>query len=257
MRIVITHLTRMRAGRICVAGVDVETHRFVRPTLWERPLTLTDLAPNGGPFDVGAIVELGDVRPTPRRPSLEDCQYVPVQVQEHVATSSPDYWALLRRLARPKLRGIFGGPLRYHGNRGAAVEEGAGIASLGVLGLRTRPRLYVVRRPDGIRVPRIRLSDGELDVFATVTDLRLYQDDGDTLDSAAISDLMMRIASGERPLLSVGLSRAFSRGLGDPPAHWLFVSNVHFEAMPDRQVADSWRRPVRVASSPCASARTG
>ncbi len=257
MQIVVTHLTRMRAGRIGVAGVDLDTHRYVRPTLWGRPLGLPDVAPNGGPSDVGAIVELGDVRPTPTRPALEDCEYEPGAVVDRGELAGAEYLAILRRLARPKLRGIFGGPLRHHGNRGAAVAEGAGIASLGILAPRGRPRLYVVRRPDGTRVPGLGFNDGELDVFASVTDLRLYQEDGETIDPRVVSDLMTRIASGERPLLSVGLSRSFSRGLGDPPAHWLIVSNVHFESTPGWRLADAWRRSARVASSSHAAPLTG
>ena len=152
MQIVVTHLTRKRAGYIGVAGVDLETHRFVRPTLWGRPLGLQDVVPNGGPFDVGAVVELGDVRPTPRRPALEDFEYEPGAVLEYGTLAAADYWALLRRLARPKLGGIFGAPLRHHRSRGAAVPEGAGIASLGVLAPRGRPRLYVVDGRDGARI---------------------------------------------------------------------------------------------------------
>ena len=54
MQIAITHLSRTRAGYISVAGVDVETHRFVRPTLWGRPLGLQDVdhEPEGG-FEPG------------------------------------------------------------------------------------------------------------------------------------------------------------------------------------------------------------
>ena len=257
MQIVITHLSRTRAGYIGVAGVDVETHRFVRPTLWGRPLGVQDVVPNGGPFDVGAIVELGDVRPTPSRPALEDCEFEPGAVVEQRALPGMDYWALLRRLARPKLRGIFGGPLRHQGSRGAAIEEGAGIASLGLLVPRGRPRLYVVDGRDGVKVLRLHFGDGELDLFATVTDLRLHQDDGATIDPTAVSNAIARINSGEQVLLSVGLSRAFSRTLDDPPAHWLMVSNIHFEATPDRRLAGTWQRSARKASSSNASARTG
>lgn len=257
MYIVITHLTRMRAGRIGVAGVDAETHRFVRPTLWGRPLGLQDVVPNGGPFDVGAVVELGEVRPTPTRPALEDCEYEPGAIVEHGLASGAEYWSLLRQLARPKLRGIFGGPLRHHGSRGAAVEEGAGIASLGILAPRGRPKLYVVDGRDGCKVLRLHLRDKELDLFATVTDLRLHQDDGATIDPAAVSEAIARMNAGEKLLLSVGLSRAFSRRLDDPPAHWLLVSNIHFESRPRWELADAWQRPAGVAASSSASASTG
>ena len=249
MQIAITHLSRTRAGYIGVAGVDLETHRFVRPTLWGRPLGLQDIVPNGGPFDVGAVVELGDVRPTPVRPALEDCEYEPGVVIEHGTVPAADYWTLLRRLARPKLRGIFGAPLRHHGSRGAAVPEGAGIASLGVLAPRGRPRLYVLDGRDRAKVLRLHFGDGEFDLFATVTDLRLYRDDGATLDPAALSSAITRIGSGETLLLGVGLSRAFSRTLDDPPAHWLLVTGLHFASRPGWRLADTWPPSAGVASS--------
>lgn len=247
MRIVITHPSRMRAGYVGVAGVDLETHRYVRPTVWRRPLGLEDVAPNGGPFDVGAVVELGDVRPTPRRPALEDCELEPGAIVEQGSLPPGEYWALLRRLARPKLRGIFGGPLRHHGSRGVAVEEGAGIASLGCLAPRGRPRLYVIGRDDDAKVPRLHFGDGELDLFATVTDLRLHQEDGATLDPVAVSDAITRLSSGEKVILSVGLSRTFARTPDDPPAHWLIVNNLHFESTAHRRLADTWARSSAVA----------
>jgi hypothetical protein len=198
---------------------------------------------------VGAVIELGDGRPTPGRPALEDCEYEPGAVIEQGNLSGADYWALLRRLARGKLRGIFGGPLRHHGSRGVALEEGTGIASLGVLAPRGRPRLYVVDGRDGSKVLRLHLSDGELDLFATVTDLRLHRDDGATIDPAAVSDAIARMNAGEKILLSVGLSRAFSRRWDDPPAHWLLASNVHFESRPRWGLADAWAGPSSVTAT--------
>ncbi len=43
MYIVITHLTRLRAGRIGVAGVDVETHRFREIVSWHPASETTPL----------------------------------------------------------------------------------------------------------------------------------------------------------------------------------------------------------------------
>ena len=64
MKIVISHLTRMQKGCICVAGVDIDSGRHVRPVMRQQ-MPVDMLAAHGGPFAMGAIVELG--RDTPRR----------------------------------------------------------------------------------------------------------------------------------------------------------------------------------------------
>ena len=48
MKIVITDLTRMNDGHICVAGIEVESLRRVRPVSGRLPSRL--LRRNGGPL---------------------------------------------------------------------------------------------------------------------------------------------------------------------------------------------------------------
>jgi hypothetical protein len=63
VQIVVNHLTRMRGERICVAGIDMQTGEHVRPTTSAAaPLTRRLLRSNGGPFEVGAVVDLGSAR---------------------------------------------------------------------------------------------------------------------------------------------------------------------------------------------------
>jgi hypothetical protein len=257
MRIAITHLTRMRNGHVCVAGVDVETLRHVRPVLPTRQLGIRELAPRGGPFDLATVVELGTTTPAPARPAVEDHRYNPREAAPLVPIPAPAYGDLLARLARPKLRAIFGAPLRAHGALGAAVEAGAGIASLGCLAPRGRPRLRVLRKPDGSSALRLWFSDGELNVSVAVTDLRLYGPDRETPDWAAVSRVAARLASGERCLLSVGLGRAFARTPGEQPAHWLQVNNIHLAGTPTWRLADAWGSPPGAAEPPDPVARAG
>src|SRR4051794_6475061 len=73
MRIVVNHLTRMATPRICVAGIDPETGRHIRPTApSNEPIDRRLLDEEGGPFGIGTLVELGDVRTTPSQPESED-----------------------------------------------------------------------------------------------------------------------------------------------------------------------------------------
>jgi len=72
MRIIVNHLTRMSAPRICVAGIDIDTWNFVRPTTPQTDLiTRQLLREHGGPFRVGACVDLGPVQPQPSVPESE------------------------------------------------------------------------------------------------------------------------------------------------------------------------------------------
>jgi hypothetical protein len=108
MRIVLNHLTRMEAPRICIAGIDPRANQHVRPiTGHSNPLTRDLLAREGGPFAIGTLVELS----------------------EH---------------ARHSLDEIFGDELEPQG-RTYAIEEGCGTVSLGVLCVRRKPDLKVDR----------------------------------------------------------------------------------------------------------------
>ena len=51
MQIIVNHLTRMRPGYMCVAGIDVASKRHIRPVL-KRRLTTDLLTLNGGLFDI-------------------------------------------------------------------------------------------------------------------------------------------------------------------------------------------------------------
>jgi hypothetical protein len=69
MRIVVNHVTRMSSPRICVAGIDPETIEHVRPTTPPTDLiTRSLLREEGGPFGMGAVVDLGAVIPEPTSP---------------------------------------------------------------------------------------------------------------------------------------------------------------------------------------------
>ena len=72
MRIVVSHLTRMDIGYICVAGIDVETGAHVRPILNGIRLATAMLRRCGGIFDIGTVIDLGTTSYQGRRPEIED-----------------------------------------------------------------------------------------------------------------------------------------------------------------------------------------
>ncbi len=66
MQILVTHVTRMAHGFCCVAGLSEREHRHVRPVAGQR--LHTGLLAPPGPFDMGAVVELGRTHPAGARP---------------------------------------------------------------------------------------------------------------------------------------------------------------------------------------------
>jgi hypothetical protein len=239
MRIVVNHLTRMYGGHICVAGVDTDTGRHVRPVLPTEPLSADLLARNLGPFDVANVVELGRPKHRPKPPHVEDHVFKPRRAKL-VDVLGPDiFWAMLYALSQPRLQDIFGESLRPMGRASCGTPLGRGEASLGCLrpGRRQRPP-YVAKRPDGRLQVRLAIDDGQLSRAVGVTDLRLYGPDHATPDPAKIQAVADRLRSSAAVVLSVGLTRAFSTSSmhEHEPVHWLQVNNIHLEDDPTWQL---------------------
>jgi hypothetical protein len=236
MRLVVNHLTRMHHGHVCVAGVDLDTHRHVRPVLLRDALTPGVLARNGGPFDMANVVQFTGRKRCPTKPHVEDRLFTPSRAKLVDTVDAERFWALLVTLSKRKLRDIFGNDLRRTGRSSAGTDAGKGEASLGCLLPMRRPDLCV--RIKGERGPRIRMHvrDGQLDVWVAVTDLRLYQNDHTTPDQATVEKIRRRLAGPAAVILSVGLTRPFASSAEAKPLHWLQVNNIHLEDDPTWQL---------------------
>ncbi|MBA2450607.1 MAG: hypothetical protein H0V51_21550 [Chloroflexi bacterium] len=248
MRIVVTDLTRMQRGYVCVAGVDLDQRRHVRPVLGDTRLPTSVLARHGGPFDLATVVELATNEPTPVRPKVEDHEFSPRQAKSVERMEPAAFWELLTALARPRLGAIFGPDLRKRDGGGATVRSGAGRASLGCLAPSRRPELYLKPRERGSDQVRMRIGDGDAELDLSVTDIRLYGSDHVTPDPEAMQRVSERIAGGTGLLLSVGLTRPFSSSPSSPPVHWLQVNNIHLEDDPTCRLGSEsrLRRLVRL-----------
>jgi hypothetical protein len=231
MRMVVTQLTRMRAPRICVAGIDPDTGRHVRPTTAsEHPLTLELLAEEGGPFALGALLELGAVTPDPRPPESEDHLFDPKSARLLGQLSSARYLELLSGHAHDRLHKIFGDELMRHG-RNYAIDKGCGTASLGVLRARRRPHLQV----DGYGKLRLRLRGEGRPASLPVTDVRFVESDHSTIRTEVVADVGARMRRGIEALLMLGLARAFQAQGDEHERHWLQVNGI---CMEDRPLGD-------------------
>ncbi|HZR98457.1 MAG TPA: hypothetical protein VFE37_07115 [Chloroflexota bacterium] len=232
MQIVINHLTRMQPGFICVAGLDLDTGRHVRPMAGSSRLHYRLLAAHGGPFDVGAIVDLGQTYHVGRPPEVEDHSFQPRLARRVGQMPSDEFWSRLLAASTTRLADIFGGELRQRGARSCAVDAGRGIASLGCL-LPSGPRaLYIQSRPGRPAQVRARVSDSRFALDLGVTDIRLYRADHVTPDQERVEQVSARLQGGVPTVLAVGLTRASAGSPDYPPVHWLQVNGIHLEDEP-------------------------
>lgn len=227
MKIVLNHLTRMKPGYICVAGIDQTSGKHVRPVLAGSQLTNALLKREGGPFDIAAVVDLGSVRANGSPPEVEDHLFDPQKTKATTVLAPAKFWKLLEGASEPSLVAIFGNDLKPNGNV-MAVDVRKGNASLGCL---------LPRRPPDIEIDRygkvkIRLREGIYDLYLSVTDLRVYEKDQKTPRNMVVDDLDRRLRKGTKVILSVGLARPWMKPGDTEKRHFLQVNNLHLEDNP-------------------------
>jgi len=220
MQIVLNHVTRMRGERICIAGVEPGSRRHVRPTTApDELLTRELLSVEGGFVEPGVLIGLGNPRPTPSPPEVEDHRCSLRRIEPVRRLGGTDYLTLLDSLAGESLAEVFGEDL-YRATRWKyAVDPGHGAASLGVLRVYRPPQLEI----DRYGKVTARLNDPEPQAYATVTDVRFFRSDHKTPREDRVDDVNRRLGRGVDAFLMMGLSRA----VGAPGnLHWLQVNGI-------------------------------
>jgi hypothetical protein len=230
VEILIHHLTRMQPGFICVAGIDRSTGQHVRPVVAGARLSTVLLARHGGPFDMGAVVELGTTRAIGGPPEVEDYSFEAWHAKRMDYASPDEIWRRVRGMARTSLAEIFGPALHLH-SRGSVVDAGQGSASLGCFIPSGMPQLRL-EAFGAERKLRMQLTDGELGGNVSVTDLRLFEDDHITPRATKVDEVNQRLRDGVGVVLCVGLTRPFASSADTAPYHWLQVNNLHLEDDP-------------------------
>jgi hypothetical protein len=226
MQIVISHLTRMQPGYICVAGIDLETKRHIRPVSTRGQLTRDLLRKQGGVFEIGAIVELGKTVNIGRPPEWEDRKFAPQNLRFIRRTQPQEFWSLLVQTSADNLKSLFGNDLQQT-QKGCTVPLGCGTASLGHL------------RPNGIRQlginewkkVRMQITDVERQPYLSVTDIRLYEADQTSPRHQILESLSRRIQQ-DTVIVAVGLSRPWRKESDAVECHWLQVNNLHLKDDP-------------------------
>lgn len=235
--IVISHVTKMSPGFVCVAGTDMATGEHIRP-LTNRQLRLAHLSIAGGVFNIGQKVDLGRTRRIGGLPEVEDRHFWEHQVQS-VGRVLPDaFWAGLLAGAETRLQSIFGRELQPVG-RSCATVSGEGRASLGylipsrVLDLRVVPRHGEIGLHDTLRMELL-VNQRTFDV--PVTDIRFCGLRSDGLAWIVYRDIVEevheRIRADVPLVLAVGLTRAFRRDKDSYSRHWLQINNIHLADNP-------------------------
>lgn len=226
MQIIVSHLTRMKPGYICVAGINPETGKHIRPVLNHDRLSRNLLRKEGGVFEIGALVEIGPTKNVGNAPEMEDHEFS-IENLKHVRRLKPnDFWEWLIKTWENKLKSILGNDLEQRSNS-CTLDIGTGKASLGNLEPKGSPCLNI----DGWGKIRIAISDGEFNPDLSVTDIRLYKSDQKTARSKVVESLAARLPKTEIAL-AVGLTRAWRKPGDTVERHWLQVNNIHLEEDP-------------------------
>jgi len=237
MEIAINHLTRMSPGRICVAGIDTTSGMHVRPLPPGGSVVTADLERNGGPYDIGNVVDLGTVVSCPQRPKLEDHNYATAKL---VRTTDPvRFYHHMQQMAVVDLQTLFGPALVITPNAGAYLPPSQGNASLGcLLPTDAKPQLFANTFNQKVKL-RINLpttfAGNAVSLNLSVTDIRMYLADHSTPDVNAIPAFNQRLKT-EPFILGIGVGYLMNATLHNPAAHWLQVNALHFEADPIRKL---------------------
>ncbi len=211
-KLVVTDLTRMSYGMVCIAGYD-ESHQCIRPVLPYQGISEKKLVVANRPIVYPfALVEFGLLRPQPEPPHTEDYRYIPgsarlirqVQHREEVLG-----WSLF-----PKIPSIFEQPI--HDDFGYYVMDCQGPRSVGTILPKEIIQAIYEAGPEGVWDYRLIFYDGEDHYYRLkITDLtwHYYCDSlrGESSDPVAIAAKLTEILRSRKVYLRIGLSRGWKK----------------------------------------------
>ena len=184
------------------------------------------LAAEGGIFEVGARVELGDLKPAPEPPHVEDHWFWPENARSVGRLGADEYLELLHDVCEDSLAAIFGPDLERDGWT-FVIPKGRGYASLGCLRVGAGAELGI----GGGGKVRVKVPLIDKPAYLPVTDVRYWEADHTTPRREAIEETQRRLAKGAPLLAMVGLTRPWSRD-GNNDRHWLQFNGLCLEDSP-------------------------
>lgn len=230
MKILVTHLTRMKLDHICIAGLDIANGKHVRPI--KNPTFIrADLIAGIGCVDLGRLLELKFPEARSAAPEVEDVLCTRLLPAGEVTSEA--FWQRLEAANQPDLVTAFGADLiEYATSDGPTLtlRPGTGLASLAVFSPDVQPTLRLKENGDRSSI-RLSCLIGGTRLDLPVTDLRLHREDGSP-DLSQIEKLGALLAEGNKSLLCLGFGRAFKGRNQVDAVHWLQVNNIHMQSDP-------------------------
>jgi len=211
-QLVITDVTRMQEGRVCIAGYNKDL-QCLRPVLPPPGIHESTLYLRGRPIVFPfAVVEYDLLQPTPHPPHTEDIRYEPTSVrlvkplEEHRRRN-----ALVKTLF-PSVQMLFEVPI--YSDVGHYIMDGVGPRSLGTIQPKRVIKTIYEQSPEGKWKYRLGFVDGEdATYWLTVTDLtwRYFNDDQcrQERDPQIISSEMTSLLKSSEVYLRIGLARGW------------------------------------------------
>ena len=212
--LVITDLTRMQEGRVCVAGYDKEGN-CIRPVLPPPGIQENTLYSQGRPIVFPfAVVEYELLQPLPHPPHTEDCRYDPASVRFIERVDEKRRREILDQTLFQSVSAVFEVPV--YSDLGYYVMEGQGARSLGTIHPQRVIRAIYEQSPEGKWKYRLGFVDGSGTAYwLTVTDLtwRYYNDHQCEEGHAPerISHTLTSALRSREVYLRVGLARGWER----------------------------------------------
>jgi putative nucleic acid modification protein with dual OB domain len=227
VEILVNHLTRMSAPRICIAGIDTANQVHVRPiTPPTDLLTRALLTEQGGPLAAGAVIDIGRSIPVGSPPETEDHRISSAELELVRMVDGETYLDALAGMAKPDLETAFGPDLERHDWK-YTVDVGEGEGSLAVVEAHSRPDLTV----DDYGKLTLRFNDPERPAYLSVTDVRFFGPDHKTVKDELVVDVRRRLRRGVRVFVMFGLSRPWAPD-GEEERHWLQANSLCLEDRP-------------------------
>ena len=228
MDIIVTDVTNMKGGHVCIAGIEPNTSTCVRPQKnvnGNRYLTYFEAKEKN--IQPGSILRGNFVRANnpPQIPHVEDFLFSRLSLVG--VASAADFHAVLEDSARPTVEAAFG---RATNQKWFAENQPpqCSIATLKLTQILNRLRFFVDER-NGKQAIKAHIVDGsgvQLQ-YLPIKDRRMEDHTRDILGGDyGARRLMNFYANHKEVYLRLGIGRAWAPQ-GETPKHWLQINGIY------------------------------